>query len=470
MYSNYHLTNNRINMKYILNDIALRSFWKIPYAYYVKGSSLAKGLTKEEFDLLMKCNGSIDIKQSELLDNLEDRGLIKVCSKEEKLTKWQQYLNCDNRYMPKINLQITGRCNYNCLHCFNAKDNAPLQNELSFEKLCDLFDECVKCGISSFTITGGEPLIHPQYRKIIEEIYKRDMFVFDLNTNGFYITQEMLDWMKGINYYPLIKISFDGLGVHNWMRGYSKAEEKTLEAIKLCIDNGFKVKIQMNINKKNKDVIVQSCDMLDKMGVDEIRLINTTDVPRWVKNGQQYTFTFEEYYDTSLEFVKEFYKEKRYANITIWMVCRINSRNRLYSLAPIVCSEDKYSDNLPLCKAARGMMAIGSNGKVYPCFQTQGILESNNASLGDIYQQSLQSLLQESDYMKMITTPVSVRYNQSNKCHGCEHFKKCTGGCPGLGLLLSGNYCLEDKTKCIFFENNFDKKFEQLFKQMGFKS
>jgi len=457
-------------MRFILNNIALRSFWHIPYAYYQKDDIYAHGLTKEEFELLLKCDGKTDIEDSDLLHFLCERELIKECHNDESLIKWQEYRDCDNRYMPKMNLQITGRCNYNCLHCFNAKDNEPLQSELSFIDICKLLDDCEKCGIQAFTITGGEPMIHPQYKQIIEEIYKRNMFVFDLNTNGFYINQEMLDWMKSIRYYPLIKISFDGLGFHNWMRGYSMAEEKTLEAIKLCISNGFKVKIQMNINKKNKDSLIKSCNLLDKMGVEEIRLINTTDVPRWLENGKEYTFALEEYYDAAIDFIKDFYKEKRNTKITFWMFCEIFSKQERYSLSPIACSKEKYRDTLPLCKGARGMIAVGSNGNVYPCHQASGLFEEKGIYLGNILKESLQKLLQDSDYIKMITSTVGERREKSEKCHKCEYFKKCTGGCPVLAFIYSGDYYLEDKSKCIFFNNKYDDKLREVFKSLGFNS
>ena len=44
--------------RYILNpDIALRSWRLVPYAYNRKGVRNAKGLKKEEFEFLLKCDG-----------------------------------------------------------------------------------------------------------------------------------------------------------------------------------------------------------------------------------------------------------------------------------------------------------------------------------------------------------------------------------------------------------------------------
>ena len=71
-------------MSYILNEmIALRSWWRVPYAYYVKGVRTAQRLTKEEFELLLSCDGHSEVEESELLKSLLKRGFISECKKGE---------------------------------------------------------------------------------------------------------------------------------------------------------------------------------------------------------------------------------------------------------------------------------------------------------------------------------------------------------------------------------------------------
>ncbi len=45
------------------------------------------------------------------------------------------------------------------------------------------------------------------------------------------------------------------------------AEQDALRAIKLCVDAGFPTRVQMNINRKNRDSILLSLALLDDMGV-----------------------------------------------------------------------------------------------------------------------------------------------------------------------------------------------------------
>ena len=55
-------------------NIALRSWQRTPYAYYIKHERDAKRLTKAEYELLSRCDGRQDIPESELLNALIGHG------------------------------------------------------------------------------------------------------------------------------------------------------------------------------------------------------------------------------------------------------------------------------------------------------------------------------------------------------------------------------------------------------------
>ena len=137
-------------MRYLLQpQVALRSWRLVPYAYYWKGERNAFGLKKEEYELLCCCDGKQELEESSLLSSLMMRGLCAPCQGEGELTPWQKPRFCDNRYFPALNWMITGKCNYNCLHCFNAADNAPLMSEFTWEEALSLINQADRCGINA---------------------------------------------------------------------------------------------------------------------------------------------------------------------------------------------------------------------------------------------------------------------------------------------------------------------------------
>ncbi len=442
------------------NDIALRRWRYVDRAIYFKYSDVASGVDKEQFETLLLCDGNHDLEKTPVIEHLLERRLIKECKQGDSPREWSRLKEYDNLYFPRMNLMITGKCNLNCLHCFNAKDNAPLNTELSFEDVISILDQANEIGVHGFTLTGGEPLVHRRFLDIVREIYKRDMMVFELNTNGLMLTQEMLDEFKKIGCSPLIKISFDGIGYHNWIRQHPKAEEMTIKAFKLCKDNGFRVKAQTQVNRKNLSSMMETAKLLNGMGVDEMRIIRTTEAPRWEKNSPQSSLTIQEYYDNMLLFAKEYMESGMEMDIDIWQFLRINPCYQTYQLVPISCSKDEFNIRIPMCKGNRGMIAVSSHGEVVPCLQMSGYFLEKGISLGNCLKTPLKELVQNSEYVNLATAPILTQILRNEKCANCKYYKACTGGCPALGLLYSKDvdFFHEDITKCYFFENGYYEK------------
>ncbi len=446
-------------MYYRLNkDIALRKWRYVDRAIYVKGVDHALGVSEEEFKTLLLCDGSTNIDKSSVTEDLIAKGYISECKKGDNVYDWSKLKVYDNMYFPRMNLMITGKCNLNCLHCFNAKDNAPLNSELKYEEIVRLLDEAKNIGVHAFTITGGEPLVHPRFLDIIKSIYKRDMYVFELNTNGVLITPKILEEFKKIGCFPLIKISFDGIGYHNWMRQNPKAEEKTISAIKLCVENGFRVKAQTQVNKKNISVMLDTAKFLNELGVDEMRIIRTTEAPRWEENCPDSTIPIEEYYEKMLDFAKEYKDSGMKMTIDIWQLMTLFPRDKSYSLKTIKTNKKEFNIRIPMCKGNRGMIAVSSSGEVVPCLQMSGYLMEKGISLSNVKEKSLREIITKSDYCDIATAPILSLILKNDKCSSCKYIKACAGGCPALGLLYSnpaGNMFHEDITKCVFFENGW---------------
>jgi len=442
------------------DDIAIRKWRYVDRAVYRRGVDCAFGVSKEEFATLLFCDAEHDLEKTPVIEHLLEDRLIEECEKGKHPSEWSSLHEYDNLYFPRMNLMVTGKCNLNCLHCFNAKDNAPLNSELSFEQILSILDQAKEIGVHAFTLTGGEPLVHPRFLDIVKAIYERDMMIFELNTNGLLLNQKMLDLFKEIGCNPLIKISYDGVGYHNWIRQHPKAEELTIKAIKLCIDNGFHVKAQVQVNRKNVDVMMETARRLNDMHVSEMRIIRTTEAPRWEKNAPQSSLPIEEYYERMLSFAKEYLDSGMKMVVDIWQFMRIHPHYKGYNLVPVSCSEKEFNLRIPMCKGNRGMIAVSSGGEVVPCLQMSGYFLEKGISLGNCLKTPLKELVKQSDYVNLATAPLLKQIVENEKCANCRYYKACTGGCPALGLLYSKdvNFYHEDITKCAFFENGWYEK------------
>ena len=445
----------------IKSNIGLRKWKYVDRAIYIKGIDHALGISKEEFDTLLLCDSKHDINESDIIKSLLKKAYIVESNPSDEVSEWSKLKEYDNLYFPKMNLMITGKCNLNCLHCFNAKDNAPLNSELSYNEIINILDQAKDIGVHAFTITGGEPLFHHRFMDIIKAIYDRDMYVFELNTNGILLNEKILSEFKKIGCKPLIKISYDGIGFHNWIRQNKKADDLTIKAIKLCIENGFKVKVQTQVNLKNIDSMLDTAKMLSDLGVNEMRLIRTTEAPRWLENAPNSSISIQDYYDKMLEFADEYTKLDSKMVIDVWQYIRLFPSFKSYELVPIKYSKDEFNVRIPMCKGNRGMIAISSSGEVVPCLQMSGFFIENGISLANIHSSSLKEIVSNSEYLNLSTAPLLKLILENDKCANCEYFKACAGGCPALGLFYSGKkdaFYHEDITKCYFFMSGIYEK------------
>lgn len=98
------------------------------------------------------------------------------------------------RYPLSGSIEITNRCNLRCQHCFIQCDRATWENdpELTTAELCGILDQIADAGTLWLLITGGEPLMRPDFTEIYLHA-KRRGFLITLFTNGTLVTDEIAD-------------------------------------------------------------------------------------------------------------------------------------------------------------------------------------------------------------------------------------------------------------------------------------
>lgn len=452
-------------MNYILSpDIALRSWIRIPFAYYRYGINSPEQLSAEEFEYLLSCDGKTENEESALAHALMKRGLIREVGPGASLSDWQKVRICDNRCFPSISIMMTGKCNYNCRHCFNAADNEALMTELSWEDLLSLLDQIEACGIQSVCLTGGEPMMHPNFIDFVRECSKRRLVVDILNTNGFFLTEEVLNEMRSLCEVPLLKISYDGVGHHDWMRNAEGAEERTRKAIEASVSKGFPVMAQTNIHRGNLDTLLQTADYLEDAGVMRLRLIRTTESPRWAQNGGTSCLSLEEYYDEVLKFVEAYVSKPRTMQLEAWQFISLEPRGKTYNLITLPNCDLKYRDTIPVCRGNRNMVAVTSSGEAVPCQQMSGKLMQDRISYGNIKKQSLQSILKKGPYLDAVTETIGSVRNHNAACQACPWWEKCCGGCRAIAYAIGNDLLGVDFAKCVFFKNGYYEKTLELMR------
>ena len=138
--------------------------------------------------------------------------------------------------------------------------------ELSTKEAFDLIDQMAECGVLRVDITGGEPLVRKDIWQLIDRILSHHMVIRNFHTNGWLLDDEVLDGFEQRGLHPLIAISFDGVGWHDWMRGRKGAEEDALRAMRLCHSRGYQVSVGMCIHRGNVSSLPATVEALRAAG------------------------------------------------------------------------------------------------------------------------------------------------------------------------------------------------------------
>ena len=118
------------------------------------------------------------------------------------------------------------RCNLACEYCNEYDDfSKPVPTEMMFQRV----DKLAALGTSVITISGGEPLLHPELDEIIHRIRKRGM-IAGLITNGYLLVAERIERLNraGLEW---LQISIDNVTPDEVSKKSLKVLDKKLELL-----------------------------------------------------------------------------------------------------------------------------------------------------------------------------------------------------------------------------------------------
>lgn len=349
----------------------------------------------------------LDEKAFQILKKIEqdekpvqiDKELLEYCINEGILTeKPVKRIKTPLRQSPipslrYLELQITKRCNLKCQHCFVGETRSV---DLTFEQIVTVLNEFQEMQGLRVLITGGEPLLHPDFRKVNE--FVKDLALRKiLFTNGVILNDEIL---KKLNVEE-IQISIDGAKKgHEILRG-KDTFDRAITALKKAIDCGFDVSVATVIHKGN----LQEFDELEN-------ILKTFNIKSWTVDALTIS--------GNLRLNKELWVSPKEAATIM---------NR-YGFTP----EDHPRKEGYGC--GTHLLSVLATGKAAFCsFYEESPIGDINEGLENLWKRKKQIFLKELECTKI----------------NCQFINECRGGCRFRAKMLSGDEKSPDLFKCYQF-------------------
>lgn len=309
-------------------------------------------------------------------------------------------------------IEITGKCNLKCKFCYNDSTSESKQ-VIEYSKMKEIIDKLVFLKANSLSLSGGEPLLHPNFNEIVKYAYEKGLIV-TLTTNGVFLRHLSEDVLKMISN---IQISLDGSTseIHDSIRGLKGTFDNVIKSIEwLNSLNYTNLTIKMVLNKMNKEQLNDYIKLGKKYNVKDIRFSFVIESGRAVGASN---------INLSLNDKKEIIKtintirEKNLKDET----CKINvGQIGTTEVCPFVKENEKE---------VKFNLKIDSYGNVFPC----QIIDDKRLSLGNVYETSLLKMFELENINKFLTFTRN-RQSKISKCMSCVWQKICKGGCIGTSF------------------------------------
>ena len=169
-----------------------------------------------------------------------------------------------------VRIEQSYTCNMHCKHC-SIRDMQAKQTRraMSIDDIEFLADQAHEIGFSQFVISGGEPLLYPDFDDIVKAI-KPDRFWITTDSNGWHLDQEKAAHLKGIGV-DKVQISIDNLDpkVHDEFRQKQGAWSRAVQAVEYSKAAGLRVLVQTVVDKQRvySDELVEFISNFNKRGV-----------------------------------------------------------------------------------------------------------------------------------------------------------------------------------------------------------
>lgn len=154
-----------------------------------------------------------------------------------------------------VHLELTYRCNEQCLHCYcvveHGKEEEARRRELTYAEITHLLDDLADLGALYVTFSGGEVLVRPDFFEIVE--YAREKgFVYRIFTNGIGLTEERVKRIAALE--PLtveLSVFSADPAIHDAITRVPGSFRRLLHSVERLKAHGLRVYLKTVIMKPN---------------------------------------------------------------------------------------------------------------------------------------------------------------------------------------------------------------------------
>lgn len=323
------------------------------------------------------------------------------------------FIQAIERHIPVSgSIDLTYRCNLDCVHCYRQKST---KDKLSTKQIKNIIDQLVDAGCMWLTVSGGEPLMRPDFFEIYLYARKRGLII-NLFTNAIAIDEKIADFLADnppIN----ISISLYGASEETYKKVTGKsAFKKIINALGLLIERKLKFSLKTMMIKETLPDLAKMREIAKSF--DKYLKIDPNIIPTLDGNTTPYD------HQLSMSEIIEIEK---------------TDQKRLKEWLNFSSIEVKRSNKIFECNVGKNSFHINAFGKLQMCLMVKyPDFDLINGKFLDGW--------------NIFPDLISGNLPDKSTCIGCEDVMFCNH-CPGWSLIEYDNLVTKNQFLCKIARN-----------------
>ncbi|MDP2663180.1 MAG: radical SAM protein [Dehalococcoidia bacterium] len=161
-------------------------------------------------------------------------------------------------------MDLTTRCNIRCGHCYISDNQS--HGELTYSEILRIMDEIVEEGCLWLVLTGGEPLLRPDFLDIYTYGKKKGLFMV-VFTNATLLDERIADYFAELPPYS-VEVSLYGASKETYEKvvGVTGAYERAMRGINLLAERRLPLHLKTVATTVNQHEVRDIQNLAERLG------------------------------------------------------------------------------------------------------------------------------------------------------------------------------------------------------------
>jgi radical SAM protein with 4Fe4S-binding SPASM domain len=295
-------------------------------------------------------------------------------------------------------IELTSKCNERCVHCYIPHENK--NSDIEPDLFYNVLGQCHTMGVLELTLSGGEPMLHPDFCTFLKSA-KEYYFSVSILSNLTLLTDEIISLLKMLPISSLqVSLYSMDAKIHDSITKLPGSFEKTKASILKLIENDIPLQISCPTMQQNKHCY--------------------GDVIKWA-------------HEHKCRAVTDFIMMGQYDGSNTNLANRLSVADTAIVIKDILKNDvayqhkildpgfvenmDRETEEDLICGVCTTTLCMVASGSVYPCAGWQ------NYSVGNVCDTSLEEIWKKSPPANYLR---SLRKKDLPKCVQCEDRAFCS--------------------------------------------